>query len=142
MSYNKTVKCISIRQPWAYLVAHGHKPIENRDWPTSYRGEVYIHASKTIDPDYQFAYEIAAGLGITIPPIEELKRGGIVGKCYIDQCVIDHPSPWFFGPYGFVLRHASPVPFQAMPGKLGIFNAEITIYGKKPEARATTTRTR
>lgn len=133
--YNKTVKCISIRQPWAYLVAHGHKDIENRSKYFAYRGEVYIHASQTIDPDYELAYEIAAGLGITLPPIDQLKRGGIIGKAWIDQCVIDHRSPWFFGPYGLVMRHASTVPFQPLKGQFGIFNAEITVYGKKPEGR-------
>lgn len=130
--YNKTVKCISIRQPWAYLVANGHKDIENRSKPFAYRGEVYIHAAQTIAEDADLAYQLASRLGITLPPIEELKRGGIIGRAWIDNCVTDHKSKWFFGPYGLVLRHAHKVPFQALKGQLGIFNAEITIYGKKP----------
>lgn len=142
MSYNKKVKCISIRQPWATLVALGHKDIENREKPFSYRGEVYIHASKTIAEDADLAYELARRKGINLPPIDQLKTGGIIGKAWIDQCVTDHRSPWFFGPYGLVMRHASTVPFQALKGQLGIFNAEITVYGKKPAERATGVRQR
>lgn len=30
---------ISIRQPWAWLIANGFKDIENRDWATKFRGD-------------------------------------------------------------------------------------------------------
>ena len=39
------VYCLSIRQPWAWLVAHGWKNIENRTWQTNYRGRLLIHAA-------------------------------------------------------------------------------------------------
>jgi|GEM_PF-4635399 len=42
------MKAISIRQPWASLIAHGIKDIENRTWkcPQKYIGQrVLIHAS-------------------------------------------------------------------------------------------------
>ena len=38
-------KAISIKQPWASLIAHGIKNIENRTWKTNFRGRIYIHAS-------------------------------------------------------------------------------------------------
>lgn len=37
---------LSIRQPWAWLIASGHKDIENRCWKTLRRETIYIHASK------------------------------------------------------------------------------------------------
>jgi len=40
------MKAISIRQPWAWLIVNGYKDIENRSWPTKFRGRVLIHASK------------------------------------------------------------------------------------------------
>ncbi len=40
---------LSIRQPWAWLIINGYKDIENRSWPTNYRGTFFIHASKTFD---------------------------------------------------------------------------------------------
>lgn len=39
------MKALSIRQPWAWLIANGYKDIENRSWRTNYRGPVLIHAS-------------------------------------------------------------------------------------------------
>lgn len=41
------MKAITLTQPWATLVAIGAKRIETRSWPTSYRGQLAIHAAKT-----------------------------------------------------------------------------------------------
>src|SRR5215831_9447735 len=43
------VKILSIRQPWAYLITRSSKDIENRSWPTKYRGPFLIHASLRVD---------------------------------------------------------------------------------------------
>lgn len=43
------MKVVSLMQPWATLIALGEKSIETRSWATKYRGEIAIHASKTID---------------------------------------------------------------------------------------------
>lgn len=39
-------KAISIRQPWATLIALRHKRYETRGWETPHRGPIAIHASK------------------------------------------------------------------------------------------------
>ena len=44
------MKAISIRQPWAWLIVHGYKDVENRTWATKHRGPILIHAGKTLDP--------------------------------------------------------------------------------------------
>jgi hypothetical protein len=41
------VKAISLKQPWANLIAQGKKTIETRTWPTKYRGELLIVSSKS-----------------------------------------------------------------------------------------------
>lgn len=41
------MKAITICQPYAELIARGEKRIENRTWPTSYRGPIAIHAGKS-----------------------------------------------------------------------------------------------
>jgi hypothetical protein len=41
----KAIKALSLLQPWATLVATGHKKIETRNWTTKYRGPLLIHAS-------------------------------------------------------------------------------------------------
>ena len=32
------MKALTIKQPWASLIVHGIKDIENRTWRTDYRG--------------------------------------------------------------------------------------------------------
>jgi len=41
------MKAISIKQPWANLIASGQKSIETRVWATPYRGEILLVSSKT-----------------------------------------------------------------------------------------------
>jgi len=122
------MKALSIRQPWAWLVAEGHKDIENRDWATSFRGRTLIHAGKTMRmANYRAAVEFAATLGVTIPHAQELHRGGIVGVATMIDCVHHSRSPWFFGKYGFVLDEQMPLPFTPCPGQLGFFEIEREI---------------
>lgn len=119
------MKALSIRQPWAWLIVHGHKTIENRTWRTKFRGPVLIHTGHALDKEgYRLAEYIACCQGIVLPPLRVMDRGGIVGRATITDCVTALDSPWFFGPYGFVLRDAEPLPFRKMPGQLGFFNVE------------------
>jgi hypothetical protein len=41
----RTMKALSIRQPWASLIVAGYKDIENRSWRTSYRGSHRVKSS-------------------------------------------------------------------------------------------------
>ena len=45
----KIYKAISLKQPWANLVASGKKIIETRKWTTNYRGDLVICSSKKPD---------------------------------------------------------------------------------------------
>jgi len=45
------VKALSIRQPFAQLICIGLKDVENRTWPTKYRGRLQVHASKKYEGD-------------------------------------------------------------------------------------------
>jgi hypothetical protein len=113
---------LSIRQPWAWLICHGGKDIENRSWPTRFRGKFLIHAGKGMTRDeYEEASWTADDNGVTLPPYEQLERGGIIGLAEIVDCVNRSESPWFFGKFGFVLRNAKPVPFHQCQGALGFF---------------------
>jgi len=40
------IKAISLKQPWANLVASGKKTIETRTWKTPYSGPILIVSSK------------------------------------------------------------------------------------------------
>jgi hypothetical protein len=119
------MKCISIKQPWAWLIVHGHKDIENRDWLTRYRGPVAIHAGKYVPTPEELFY-IKSQFGIDVPRAQ-LQFGGIVGKSEIIDCVEEHESRWFFGAYGFVLRNSVPVDFIAYKGALGLFDVPFVL---------------
>lgn len=117
------MKAISIRQPWAWLIVNGHKDIENRDWPTRFRGPVLIHASKGMTRgEYEDCRDHCDYLGVTIPAFADLERGGIVGEANIVDCVSESVSPWFFGRFGFVLKDAKTLPFRPLKGQLSFFD--------------------
>jgi hypothetical protein len=120
------MKAISIRQPWAWLILHGGKDVENRVWPTNVRGRVLIHAAKEMrHEDYNMAVlftDFRVDKDSFIPPFEKLERGGIVGSVEIVDCCREHHSPWFEGPYGFVLRNPEVLPFKPCRGLLGFFS--------------------
>lgn len=121
---------LSIRQPWAWLILHAGKDIENRDWPTRVRGRVLIHASKAMTrADYEGAvyfiddrYNGVPGESL-VPPFDDprLRRGGIVGSVEIVDCVMESKSRWFVGRYGFVLRNPTPLQLRPYRGQLGFF---------------------
>lgn len=137
--------CLSIRQPWAWLILHGGKDIENRDWPTKRRGRVLVHAAKGMTLDewgsaWTFSHGTGANpkahaAGLTAKTIE---RGGIVGSVEIVDCVEDSDSRWFMGRYGFVLRDPRPLPFVPWKGALGFFNVpRAALLDAQPNVNST-----
>lgn len=114
------MKALSIRQPWAWLVVNGYKPIENRPRPLKYRGRILVHAGKKFDLEgYRFVR--ANFPDIQMPRLEEFQLGGFVGSVEITDCVAQSESRWFFGPYGYVLENAETMPFAPYKGQLGLF---------------------
>lgn len=127
------MKALSIRQPWAWAILHAGKRIENRTWATRYRGPILIHAG-IYRPGQADVDDFNAVFFNAFPDVEErrritgrfcearaLERGGIVGRARILDCVTESASPWFFGPYGFVLGDVEPLPFRPCKGSLGLF---------------------
>ena len=45
------MKVLSVKQPFASLIASSEKQIETRSWQTKYRGPIAIHASGRFDAD-------------------------------------------------------------------------------------------
>lgn len=126
------MKVISIRAPWASLIVAGFKDIENRKWTTGFRGPVAIHSGKTLDLEaWAVAAEVAtaASDGSLAFLADLYKRrtrilGGVVGFVDLVDCVHDHDSPWFGGPWGFVLANPAQCEFLPMAGQLSLFNIE------------------
>lgn len=92
------MKAITIKQPWASLIVEGIKDIENRTWPTKYRGRVLIHASAKSVPG--LPCEILSSIQYA-HVFSELKlnslvgeKGAIIGSVEIVDCVMNHQSIW------------------------------------------------
>ena len=129
---------LSIRQPWAWLIVNGFKDVENRSWPTNYRGPFLVHAGKVCKPaDYDaamlFVEAVAPKLVAQVPDLGELPLGGVVGRAMLVDCVREYPSRWFTGGqsqgdgFGFVLdgAHAEPLPFMPWKGRQGFFDVMV-----------------
>lgn len=122
---------LSIRQPWAWAILSAGKDVENRDWPTKFRGPVCIHAGKGMTPGEVSEFSEVLGdlrldgkvdRSLTGPHYASLPRGGIVGTAEITTCIEASTSPWFFGRYGFTLANVRPVEFIPCKGALGFFD--------------------
>jgi len=125
MSEATPTHVLALRQPWAWLMTEGPKDIENRKLRWKFRGPVFVMASGTMTRrEYAEVKAFALERGVTIPPASELKLGGIVGQFTITDCVTEHPSEWFFGPYGYICTDRKPLPFVPLKGRLGIFKLE------------------
>ncbi len=130
--------CISIRQPWAWLVVNGYKDIENRSWRTKFRGRILIHAAKAMTDEEWLDAMLFATRRCQLPQSvvdnarDEVasQRGGIVGSVEIVDCVDGHRSPWFVGDYGFVLRDARKLPFIPLRGALSIFGVPESVVAQ------------
>jgi hypothetical protein len=125
------MKALSIRQPWAHLIVHAGKDIENRDWFTRLRGRILVHAAKGMTRDeYADVREFCDRSGNAIvPDFDALQRGGVIGSVEIVDCVEHSESRWFFGRYGFVLRDPRPLPFIPYKGSLGFFEVPDHLIG-------------
>lgn len=92
------MKAITIKQPWAYLIAIGVKDIENRTWKTNFRGRVLIHAAAKNDNSEpplltEEQYQLAGGVsGYSRAALGE--RSAIIGSVDIIDCVENHSSAW------------------------------------------------
>lgn len=77
------MKVISLTEPFATLIKIGTKRIETRSWATSYRGELYIHASQTSIPkkwkENQELMMLLKG--------ESLGFGFLLCKCQLVDCI-------------------------------------------------------
>lgn len=127
----ETIPCLSIRQPYAWLIVQGIKPVENRTWGTKFRGRVLIHAGVTY-PKRDHRDDVEEWGDIGYPTDRDSMLGGIVGEAVIVDCVRSHPSGFFFGPYGFVLER--PVAYPALipyGGRLGFFGVPAGIVTPK-----------
>ena len=134
------MKALSVRAPWWWAILHG-KPVENRDWYTNQRGRIWLHASRhwsrtEIEEDLEDIEFMAEKDGLQLPKVrlDDMldSCGALVGTVEITGCVTDHPSAFFVGKFGFVLRDPvilpKPIPFK---GALGFFDVPDSILPRQ-----------
>jgi hypothetical protein len=135
------MKVLSLTQPWAWLVVHGGKNVENRTWTTKFRGRFLIHAAKGMTRDQyldarSFAHKVDPEVARRLPRYEALERGGIVGVAELVDVLpkprlCELPDGWrMAGQFGFVLRNVEPLPFHPCKGSLGFWGSFNVISGQ------------
>lgn len=115
------MKCLSIQQPWANLILLHDKRVENRSWPTNFRGTMLVHTGKRVDTDGMHYYPGNP---------EELMCGYILGMVDVIGCDskltgndYEADGQWHWrlaNPRGF----AEPIPYR---GQLGLFDVPDAI---------------
>jgi hypothetical protein len=131
----KTIKALTICQPYAELILRGDKRVENRTWPTKYRGPLLIHAGKGTS-------WLGAGDRLRYPG---MSFGAIVGVARLTDCILmERVSTgrlpdylrWMSGhlhcsgPFCWVLqdvrRLPRPIPWR---GRQGLFEVPAEVVG-------------
>jgi hypothetical protein len=132
------MKALSVNQPWAWLIVHGGKWIENRTWRTTYRGPLAIHAGLSRRwledwylPDGRPAV-VSRRFSWALPPTDELVFGAVIGLVELVDCLrYDHPrvrGNYWNDEAGWcwVLRNPRAVePAVACRGHLKLFEVEL-----------------
>ncbi|MFD1121668.1 ASCH domain-containing protein [Methylophilus flavus] len=130
------IKALSLKQPFAWLIANGYLLVDDRTWGTQYRGPILIHASKGL---YEAYYQhIKSNTDVPIPDRDKLEYGGVVGIAKLVLCSkpgelpagISREQRAHFGGvhqeyYGFLFEQARPLPLIPCAGKLGIFEIDV-----------------
>ena len=124
------MKAITIKQPFATLIAEGLKEYEFRTWKTKFRGEVLIHAGKSVDAEAMKKFE---QYGLEYP------LGCIIAKATLTDCVkVDddlkkelREKNWLvysgttensdWDGYGFKFENVQKIEPVCVNGKLGLW---------------------
>lgn len=124
------MKVITIKQPFATLIAEGLKKYEFRTWKTEFRGEILIHAGKGIDKKAMERYK---HLNLNYP------SGCIIAKVTITDCIkvddvfrnelVESDSLIYYGVinnyefkgYGFKLENVEKINPIYVNGKLSLW---------------------
>lgn len=134
------MKALTIHQPWAWAIAAGHKPVENRTWTTTYRGQLAIHAGKTWDPDgddfipryvlppkwWKEPGTLPRGAIVAVAELVDVHQAAVVEPCCLDWGQVpDGYNPLYHWRLANVRALAEPVPCR---GALGLWTAPAFEY--------------
>ena len=126
------MKVITLKQPWATLIAEGIKEYEFRSWKINYRGEILIHTGKGIDKK---AIERFKHLNLSYPTSRILAKVNIVDCIKLSEEInkeIIKENKLVYGynydrtGYAWKLDNIQKVNIEKeISGKQGIWNIEL-----------------
>lgn len=141
------MRAVTVRQPWAWAIAHGFKDIENRSWaPRLAPGELFAVHAGAAAPDAEDVERVKKLVGRRGRVPEAFDCGCVVAVARYQGTVAASRSRWFSGPVGWVLDRARAVrePVQCK-GQLGLWtlprSVETRVQRQLPRARVARTRT-
>ena len=125
------MKVITVKQPFASLIAEGLKEYEFRTWKTKYRGDILIHAGKGIDKKAMKKFEY---LNLDYPSGCIIAKAKIVDCVYVDQDIrkllkekdekvyhrVIKDNSW--NGYGFKIDNVKKIEPIPIKGQLGLWN--------------------
>ena len=125
------MKVITIKQPWASLIAEGLKKYEFRTWNTKYRGDILIHAGKAIDKK---AVERFKEYNLEYPTGCIIAKATLTDSIYVDDDFVKEVGPtnpsvykgimekgdW--EGYGFKLENVKKIDPIYINGKLSLWD--------------------
>lgn len=116
-------KALSIKQPFAELILQGRKKIELRKWNTNFRGDFFVHASKSVDENAmkEFGFEnLPTGKIIGKVKLVNVKKYFNEAEHFSDKDL--HLASQKWGNYGFVLENPRRIKEIPAKGKLNFWN--------------------
>ena len=121
------MKALTICQPYAEMIAAQEKHVENRTWPTSYRGPLLIHAGKSRDwledGDERERPEMAFGAAVAIANLVDCVRPEALSSNPAWENEIHHIN----GPWCFVLEDVERIEPIPMRGAQGLWDADVPL---------------
>lgn len=120
----KQIRLLSVRQPWAHLIISGRKSVENRSWTTRYRGPIWIHAGSKMHDIPVPLIEAKFGLQIDVAALD---MGAIIGCVELVDVVTQSSSPYFDGPYGWILSNPRSIKPVRLRGQMGFWDASESL---------------
>ena len=125
------MKVITLKQPWATLVAEGIKKFEFRSWKTKYRGKILIHAGKGVHKEELIKFK---SLNLEFPKEKILAEAEII-DCLIltkelNEEIINEKNIAYGDKvrtgYAWKLDNVKKVESdKIIKGKLGLWNLEV-----------------
>lgn len=111
------MRALSIRQPWASLIASGRKTVELRSWTTKYRGPVLILAGTGI---WRGTEHPIGPRGVALCVVDLVDVRAVTPDDADAACIA---PPEGFG-FAWELRDPRPVRQVPVKGKLGLYQVD------------------